>query len=118
MPKNAEGKHFSSKFRMARHEAAHKADQHEANETPEFEAGEQEGAEEGQEPGEGEDIQSIVAQHGPAEEVHIEHDHAAGKHKVTSHHGGHKHVAEHATAEEAHEHAKVAGGVEAGGLGY
>src|SRR6185437_1981343 len=57
------------------------------------------------------DIGEVVAQHGPAEKVEIEHDHAAGKHHVTSHHGGKKHHSEHGSAAEAHMHGAQAAGV-------
>lgn len=58
------------------------------------------------------DIGEVVAQHGPADKVEIEHDHAAGKHHVTSHHGGKKHHSEHGSAAEAHMHGARAAGVE------
>lgn len=58
------------------------------------------------------DVESVVAQHGPAQEVHISHDHEAGRHHVESHHGGHVHQSEHGSAEEAHEHGKKAAGIQ------
>lgn len=122
MAKNAEGKHFSSKFKMNRHAKAHAKDampqMHNDNEDTQNENGPDEG-----------DINDVVAQHGPAQEINIHHDHEAGKHKVTSSHDGHTHESEHGTAEEAHEHAKVAAGIaptedmgteadNMGGMGY
>jgi len=59
-----------------------------------------------------EDIHEMVAQHGPAEKVMIEHH--EGKHTKTSHHGGKVHKSEHASAEEAHQHGMMAAGVEPG----
>lgn len=56
-------------------------------------------------------IHEVVEKHGPAHKVEIEHDHEAMSHKKTSHHGKHKHVSEHESAEEAHDHAKMAAGV-------
>lgn len=71
---------------------------HEAEETPEFEAGEHEGAQEG-----AEEQHPVVAEHGPATDVHIKH-HANGKHTVTSHHeDGHVNTSEHEDAKTAHE---------------
>lgn len=62
--------------------------------------------------GETENIHEVVAQHGAAHKIEIKHDHAAGKHSVTSHHeGGHVHNSEHGTAEEAHDEAKGAAGI-------
>lgn len=58
------------------------------------------------------DIHEMVAQHGPAEKVEIVHDHAAGKHSVTSHHGGKTHKSEHTSAHEAHSHGMTAAGVQ------
>ena len=76
--------------------------QHEAAETPEFEAGEQEGM---NEPKEGaEETHPVVAAHGKAVHVHIHHDHAANKHHVESdHEDGHKNMTEHQSPQEAHE---------------
>ncbi len=56
-------------------------------------------------------IEEVVQQHGPAEKMEIEHNHAAGQHHVTSHHGGHTHKATHGSAAEAHHHAARAAGV-------
>jgi hypothetical protein len=56
-------------------------------------------------------IHEVVAKHGPAEKVEMEHDHEGGKHTKTSHHGGKKHVSEHENAAEAHEHGMMAAGV-------
>jgi hypothetical protein len=51
--------------------------------------------------------ESVVAAHGPANEVNITHDHAMGMHSVHSMHAdGHEHQSEHGSVEEAHEHAK------------
>ena len=58
------------------------------------------------------EIDQVVAEHGPAQEVHVKHDHEAGKHHVASHHGAHVHHSEHASAEEAHSHAAKAAGVD------
>lgn len=68
-----------------------------------------------QQPTEGGDEQdgSAVAQeHGPAQEVNVQHQHEAGQHHVHSMHpDGHEHHSDHASAEEAHEHGKkLAGG--------
>jgi len=47
---------------------------------------------------------AVAEEHGPATDVHIEHDHAKGEHKVTStHEDGHKHESVHSSAAEAYE---------------
>lgn len=68
-------------------------------------------------PTEGDDEQdgaSVAAEHGPASEVHIQHDHEGGMHSVHSMHpDGHEHHSEHASSGDAHEHGKeLAGGGE------
>lgn len=58
------------------------------------------------------EIKQVVAEHGPAHKVVIEHDHDGGQHHVTSHHeDGHVHEATLGTPAEAHAHAAHAGGV-------
>lgn len=64
----------------------------------------------------GMDIHEAVAAHGPADHIEMEHEHEAGHHTVTSHHGGKKHHSEHASAKEAHEHAMRAAGEEPMGM--
>lgn len=74
-------------------------------------------------PSEGEgmeqDGKQVAMEHGPANEVHMQHDHAAGEHHVHSMHpDGHEHHSDHGSAEEAHEHGKDLasdGGGEMGG---
>ena len=117
MFKAKDGKKFGSAFRMRRYDSAHeghepgpRAEAHEINEPKE------EPTEEMGEPkmGEGDhsEIQQIAAEHGPAHEVHITHDHAAGKHHVHSvHEDGHEHHADHPTADHAHMHAAHAAGL-------
>lgn len=118
MFQSKDGKKFGSAFVAKRRDTEHDkmakdilggADdaQHEEKETPEFEAGEQEGAQEGKEAPE-----AIVAKHGKATSTHTTHDHKANKHHVTStHESGHVHQSEHGSAGEAHKHAlALAGG--------
>lgn len=67
------------------------------------------------ESGHDEQIRNVIGEHGPAHEIHVEHDHEAQHSTVTSHHeDGHKHVA-HFDGEDhhvhAHAHAAHAGGV-------
>lgn len=51
--------------------------------------------------------EQVAAEHGPAVEVHLQHEHEMGSHHVHSIHAdGHEHHSDHASAEEAHEHAK------------
>lgn len=55
-----------------------------------------------------EDPATTVAEHGPAVEVNVKHEHEAGKHHVhSSHADGHTTESEHASAEEAHDHGKA-----------
>ena len=61
---------------------------------------------------EGGDINDVVAQHGPAEKIEI--NHGQGESHVTSHHGGKKHSQKFGSRESAHHHAAVAGGAEGG----
>ena len=101
---------FGSAFRAKKYDEFHKAapvesPEHEAKQSPEFEAGEQEGKKEN-EAGQ-EAPHEVVAAHGKAHSVHIHHDHENGKHKVVSHHeDGHMHESEHGSAAEAHDHGK------------
>lgn len=62
--------------------------------------------------GEGEDGSQVAAEHGPATEVHVMHNHEAGEHHVSSTHpDGHQHKSMHGSVDEAHEHGKkLAGG--------
>lgn len=65
------------------------------------------GGEMGEEPG-GESPEAVVAEHGPANAVHVTHDHAANKHHVHSEHeDGHATESDHGSADEAHDHAKA-----------
>ena len=57
------------------------------------------------------DVHSVVDQHGPAQEVHVQHDHASGRHHVMSmHQDGHQHESDHASAGEAHDAGKCLSG--------
>ena len=118
------GKKFGSIFAGRKHDQDHTPDgmhsegkpmseEHEAKETPEFEAGEHEGAKEGveeknpeangEEHAEGE-THPVVAEHGKATKVVIHHDEKTGRHTVTSHHAdGHVHMNVHEHAHKAHD---------------
>jgi hypothetical protein len=53
---------------------------------------------------EGVDAGQVAAEHGPANTVHVAHDHKANKHHVTSTHSdGHVHTSEHGSSKEAHD---------------
>lgn len=55
--------------------------------------------------------EQVAQEHGPAMEVHVQHDHEGGMHHVHSMHpDGHEHHSDHASAEEAHEHGKKLAG--------
>jgi hypothetical protein len=57
------------------------------------------------------DGEAIASEHGPAHEVHMQHDHEAGMHRVHSMHpDGHEHHSDHASVEDAHEHGKKLAG--------
>jgi hypothetical protein len=89
---------------------------HEKNESPEFEAGEQEGAVENKAEGEEHDGEEhpAVAEHGPAHKVVISHDEKAGRHTVTSHHkDGHMHTEMHEDGHKAHEAGRKLAGMHA-----
>lgn len=118
MFKAKDGKRFGSIFAGRKYDENHSEDgvhseggkpspEHEAAETPEFEAGEQEGAVEHEaEQHEGEE-HPVVAEHGPAHKVVISHDEKSGRHVVTSHHSdGHVHSAVHKTKHDAHKEAQ------------
>jgi hypothetical protein len=60
---------------------------------------------------------AMAAEHGPAAELHIQHDHEAGRHSVHAKHpDGHEHDTEHASADEAHKYAADCAGVGTGGM--
>lgn len=64
--------------------------------------------------GESTSPEEVVSQHGSAHTVTVHHDHTANKHHVMSHHkDGHMHESNHASAMEAHEHAKQLGSADA-----
>jgi hypothetical protein len=130
------GKKFGSIFAGRKHDQDHTPDgmhseggpkespEHEASESPEFEAGEHEGAHEGVEANEGDEHNGemneengkeehegeqhpVVAEHGPATKVVIHHDEKSGRHTVTSHHAdGHVHMNVHEHAHKAHSEAR------------
>ena len=119
-------KKFGSKFAAKRYDEHHPAEdsllkgakeapeqketpEHEAAETPQFEAGEQEGAQEQQ--NQTEMPSSVVAKHGKAAHVHVSHDYENNKHHVHSVHAdGHVHDSDHASQQEAQDAAKQLGG--------
>lgn len=111
-----DGKKFGSKFRMNRYESQHtptgpgpRAQAHEINGMPEEQ---EEKMEEEVHPGIHDEIQQVAAEHGPAHEIHMTHDHEGGVHHVHSVHGdGYEHHADHQSAEHAHTHAAHAAGL-------
>ena len=112
-----DGKSFGSKFVAKRRDSEHdKAAQVMGATSPAENkpapAMEQEPAEQEQKPMQ-EDPKQVAAQHGPANTVHIAHDHKAKKHHVISTHAdGHVHESEHASAKEAHDAASALAGGE------
>lgn len=59
---------------------------------------------------EGQDIHSVVAEHGPAQDVHVMHQN--GQHTMHSTHGAHKHKSSHGSAHEAHQAGMTAANAE------
>jgi len=58
-----------------------------------------------------EDGSQVAQEHGPAQEVHVTHDHEGGQHHVHSiHPDGHENHSDHGSVEEAHEHGKKLAG--------
>lgn len=112
------GKKFGSAFAGRRYDEAHNEDglhelgkeespEHEAKETPEFEAGEQEGKQEQHEEAPEGETHPVAAEHGPAHKVVISHDESTNQHNVVSHHkDGHMHKSSHDAAHKAHHEAK------------
>jgi hypothetical protein len=129
MYKAKDGKRFGSIFAGRKYDEAHTEDglhsespEHEAKETPEFEAGEQEGKVEAKKEGEGEEHEGeehpVVKEHGPAHKVVIGHDHESGRHTVTSHHkDGHTHTVVHEHAHKAHDEARALAAIPKEGKG-
>jgi len=114
--KNAEGKHFNSSFRMKRYDKAH-ADEGPRAEAHEINQPEEERMEEEVHPGIHDEVKQMAAEHGPAQEVHITHDHEGGMHHVHSVHAdGMEHHSDHASADEAHMHAAHAAGIQMDGM--
>jgi hypothetical protein len=59
---------------------------------------------------------AMAAEHGPATELNIQHDHENGVHHVHAKHpDGHEHQSEHGSAAEAHQYAADCAGVGSGG---
>jgi hypothetical protein len=59
---------------------------------------------------------AMAAEHGPASEVSVQHDHEGGRHSVHAKHpDGHEHSSEHATADDAHRFAADCAGAGSGG---
>jgi hypothetical protein len=55
---------------------------------------------------------TMAAEHGPAVEVNVMHDHEGGRHSVHARHpDGHEHESEHSSADEAHRFAGEVSGV-------
>jgi hypothetical protein len=102
------GKKFGSAFVGKRHDQEHdkmaksvleESPAHEEKETPEFEAGEQEGAKEGTE--NTEQPSQVAAEHQPATSVTTHH--SKDKHVVVSRHpDGHMHMSQHKSHADAH----------------
>lgn len=116
--KTADGKKsFGSAFRAHRYDREHqegpRAEAHQMGmggaAMPEQK---EEALEEQVHPGIHDEIQQVAAEHGPAHEIHMQHDHEGGVHHVHSvHHDGYEHHADHPSAEHAHAHAAHAAGV-------
>ena len=137
--KKTPGKKFGSIFQQKHYDENHTEDgmhsespepkpEHEATETPEFEASEHERntedapddhdheSHEGAEQDALNEEHPMVAEHGKAHKVVISHDEKTGRHTVTSHHkDGHMHSVTHENAAEAHKEGRKLAGVPADG---
>jgi len=69
-------------------------------------------------PEDGQDGAAMAAEHGPATQLDIQHDHEGGRHTVHAvHPDGHEHETEHASADEAHKYAADCAGCGTGAGG-
>jgi len=115
--KTADGKKsFGSAFRAHRYDREHEGPRAEAHQMGVNSAAmpeeQEEALEEQVHPGIHDEIQQVAAEHGPAHEIHMQHDHEGGVHHVTTHHpDGYVHEADHPSAEHAHTHAAHAAGL-------
>jgi hypothetical protein len=118
MQESKDGKRHGNSFRMKRYDAAHEG----KGPGPKAEAKDiempheqEEHMEEQVHPGIHDEIKQIAEQHGPAHEVHVQHDHAGQMSHIHSvHQDGHEHHGEHNGPEHvmhAHHHAAEAAGV-------
>ena len=103
---------FGSAMRGRKFDSYHAGAQPEESATPKEHGGDKanlEGADKHEDSKRAEHVEApapheVAQEHGPATDVHIEHDHAKGEHKVTStHEDGHKHESVHSSAAEAYE---------------
>jgi hypothetical protein len=70
-----------------------------------------------EEDGGAQDGASMAAEHGPAVEITVQHDHEGGSHTVRARHpDGHEHESEHGSAAEAHRYAADCAGSGDGGM--
>jgi hypothetical protein len=117
--KTEDGKQrYGNRMKANRYDREHKPEEKPAEPKmePKMEKmGGEEQAEEQVHPGIHEEIKGIVAQHGPAHEIHMAHDHAGMKSMTHSvHEDGHEHQAQHDGEEHAmhaHHHAMHAAGM-------
>jgi hypothetical protein len=110
-----DGSKHTNRDTMKRADARFGAGQPAAKAAPAADAGDgyNDGAED-----QAQDGAAMAAEHGPAVETSIHHDHEAGKHSVhASHPDGHEHDSEHGSAAEAHQYASDCAGVGSGGGG-
>lgn len=97
------GKKYGSAYVAKRHDAAHDESASKEKEVKVHAKAPTENVESHGEP-DGDEQNPVVAEHGKARRVVINHDHEAGKHHVTStHEDGHTHEADYDTPEQAWE---------------
>jgi hypothetical protein len=106
--KSKDGKHFGNRQKQKAYDER-EPKQEAAKETPQDEANEPTAQPEDADDG---DINSFVAQNGPADEITMKHNDDTGEHEVESTHGGKKHKSKHASRDEAHMHAAQAAGLQ------
>jgi hypothetical protein len=121
MPRATDGSPHHSLSRARLHDEMTKSGPSRAGEPPATSEAAGSTMAEAHPPDSSENIQDVVAQHGPAHTIHTHHDHEGATHHVSSYHGDHKpghstgsgfsHHSHHNSAEEAHRHVGHALGI-------
>jgi len=108
--KAKDGKSFGNRQKQKAYDEREPKDKHQPNTSPEDQSNTPTAKPDGD--ADDGDINSFVAQNGPADEITMKHNDDTGEHEVTSSHGGKKHKSKHASRDEAHMHAAQAAGLQ------